>query len=91
MPRVALTTEQKKEHKINSLTGWVIGQMHIHGLKQCEVAAELGISQPYFSIMLNPKEYKKKRVKDPFSYGDLLILFKLFDTPLEEMGRLMKL
>ena len=91
MSRVALTTEQKKKHKIIDLTGWVISQMHIHGLNQNEVAKELGISQPYLSIILNPEEYKKKRIKDPFSYGDLLILFKLFDTPLEEMGRLMKL
>lgn len=91
MARVALTAEQKKEHRIKELTGWVVSQMHIHGLYQDEVAKKLGIKQSSLSARLNPEEYKKKLKKDPFSYGDMLILFQLFDTPLEEIGRLMKL
>lgn len=91
MSRVALTTEQKIDSKKLYLAGWIVGQMHNLGLKQNEVAKELGISQPSLSTRLNPDEYKKSNIKDPFSYGDLLVLFKLFDTPLEEVGRLMRL
>lgn len=91
MPKIALSEEQKRANKVKNLTGWIDGQMHMHGLKQNEVAKELGISQSSLSTRLNPKGYKKNRRKDPFSYGDLLILFKLFDTPMEEAGRLMKL
>lgn len=89
MPRVALTVEQRKNNKVKALIGWVVSQMHILGMKQDEVAKELGISQPAFSIRISVKSCKDK--KDPFSYGDMLILFKLFETPEEEMVRLMKL
>lgn len=88
MPRVALTTEQRKNNKVKDLAGWVVSQMHILGMKQDEVAKELGISQPAFSIRINVKSCKKK---DPFSYGDMLILFKLFETSDEEMIRLMRM
>ena len=89
MPRVALTTEQKIDNKKLYLVGWIVGQMHNLGLKQDEVAKELGITQSSFSTRINPNGYKKNSNKDPFSYRDLLILFKLFDTPPEEVERLM--
>lgn len=86
MPRIAI---KKKDYMVKDLAGWISGQMHILGLKQESVAQELGITQSAFSIRLNPKRYKTG--KDPFSYGDLLTLFKLFGTPDEEMVRLLKL
>lgn len=91
MSSVALTTEQRIENRVKRLPGWIVSQMHSLEMKQDEVAKKLGITQSSLSTRLNPKEYKKKRTKDPFSYGDMIVLFELFDTPIEEMERLMRL
>lgn len=56
-----------------------------------EVVKELGITQSSLSIRINPKTYKEKKEKDQFSYGDLIILFNLFDMPDDERLRLLKL
>lgn len=91
MPRVALNTSQRKKYKVRDLAGWIEGQRHMLGIDQKIIAQELGISQPALSSRLNPRKYKEGAEKDPFSYGDLLIIFKLFGTPEEEIIRLLKL
>lgn len=88
MPRVAI---KKRDYMIRDLTGWIIGKMHEKGMSQEELAAELGIGQAALSSRLNPKRYKSGKTKDPFSYGDLLTLFKLFEVPDEEKQRLISL
>lgn len=88
MPRVAI---KKKDYMIKDLAGWISGRMHVKGLKQEEVARELGITQQAISNYLNPKMYDSGQVKDPFSYGKLLTLFKLLDATDEEKQRLLTL
>ncbi len=88
MPRV---DSKKKEYMIKDLPGWIAGRMHSKGLTQEDVAKELGISQVALSVRLNPKKYKNGTVKDPFSYGNLLVLFKLLDVTDEEKQRLLTL
>lgn len=87
MPRVAVN---KKKYKLEDLQNWITGQIHAQGLKQSQVAHELGISQQALSERLKPPKNKRKG-KDSFSYGDLLTLFKLFDTPEEKVAELMQL
>ena len=91
MPRVALNTAQKKKYKVMDLVGWIEGQRHILGIDQKVIANELGITQAALSHRLNPNKYKEGVEKDPFSYGDLLVIFKLLETPEEEIVRLLKL
>ena len=87
MPRVVVN---KKKYKLADLQNWITGQIHAQGLKQSQVAYELGISQQALSERLKPPKNKRKD-KDSFSYGDLLVLFKLFNTPAEEVVKLMRL
>ena len=44
MPRVALSAEQKREHKLRDFKGWVTMQMKLTGKTQAEVGRALGIS-----------------------------------------------
>lgn len=91
MPRVAI---KKKEYKVLDLKGWVSGQMKIHGLNQTDIGKALGLTQATVSHMLIiPKKEKDKTLSkiDTISYGDLLTLFDLFDTPDEEKIRLLTL
>ncbi|MDE6567941.1 MAG: helix-turn-helix domain-containing protein [Lachnospiraceae bacterium] len=88
MPRVTIN---KKQYKIKDLAGWIEGKMHSRGLKQEDVARELGISQSSLSVRLNPKTYEKNRRADPFSYGDLLVLFDILDVTKEEREWLLTL
>ena len=81
MPRVDI---KKKDYMVEDLAGWIAGRMHSKGFTQEYVAKELGISQVALSSRLNPKKYKSGIIKDPFSYGNLLILFKLLDVTDEE-------
>ena len=76
--------EQKRIYKVRDLAGWINGRMHVLGLKQEEVARELGIKQAALSMRLNPETYKKNKRADPFKYGDLLILFKILKATEEE-------
>lgn len=91
MPRVAIGQEQKREYKIRDLAGWIYGRMHSKGLRQENVAKILNISQQALSNRINPKTYKNNRNADPFSYGDLLTLFKLLELSDDEILKLMKL
>ncbi len=88
MPRVAI---KKKDYMIRDLPGWITGRMHSKGIKQEYVARELGISQQAFSAKINPKKYASGEIKDPFTYGNLLTLFKILDATDEEKQRLMTL
>lgn len=91
MPRVAI---KKKDYKVLGLKGWVEGQMKIHGLNQTDIGKALGLSQPQVSYMLRiPKKENDRTLNkmDIFTYGDLLTLFKLFETPDEEIIRLLTL
>ena len=91
MPRVAFCTKQRKRNKIKALIEWIDGRMHSKELKQEYVAKQLNISQPAFSIRMNPKTYEKNKDADPFSFGDLLILFDILEATPEEKTRLMTL
>lgn len=91
MPRILA---KKKDYKVLDLKGWVYGQMKMHGMNQSQIGEALGVSQPRMSTMLKVPEKDKDRVLDKidvFTYGDLLTLFELFDTPDEEKIRLLTL
>lgn len=88
MPRVTI---KNKDYMIQDFTGWVRGRMHALGIQQEDLAAELGISQQALSNRLNVKNYKSKKTKDPFTYGDVLTLFKVLGATAEEKERLLTL
>lgn len=88
MPRI---TSKKKEYMIVDLTAWITGKMHSKGVTQEMLAKELGIKQGALSSRLNPQKYKKGEMKDPFTYGNLLVIFKLLEATDEEKKRLMSL
>lgn len=88
MPRIE---RKKKDYMIKDLTGWIRKNMHMRGLTQEDIARELGITQQAVSERLNPKKYESGEMKDPFSYGDLLTLFKVLEFTPEEKERLLTL
>lgn len=87
MPRIKA---YEKKYKLTDLQTWIKEQICAQGLKQRQVAKELGISQQALSERLKPPEDKNKD-KDPFSYGDMLTLFKVFNTSAEKIAELMQL
>lgn len=93
MARAALSPEQKRAYKLKDFKGWVVKQMKLNGLNQSDLGKAIGVSQVRVSQILKiPDSKSKTRVNpDPFSYGDLLILFDLFETPGEERERLLTL
>lgn len=93
MPRVDI---KKKDYKLKDFKGWVRAQMHLNHKTQKDVGDALGLTQASISYMLKTpdKDKKKKNEKinpDPFTYGQILVLFQLFDTPDEERLRLLRL
>ncbi|MCM1326934.1 MAG: hypothetical protein NC094_09055 [Bacteroidales bacterium] len=86
MPRV---TVNKKEYMVADLISWIIGKMHMQGIRQEDVARELGITQGALCIRF--KRGRDGKFKDVFSYGDLLVLFKLLGATDEEKQRLLTL
>lgn len=89
MPRILA---KKQEYKVLDLKKWIKMQMAANDMNQTMVGEALGISQEMVSKRLsNKKEGGRIVNKDPFSYGDLLTLFELFDTPDEEKIRLLTL
>lgn len=38
---------------LESWTGKIVGKMHVHEITYDEVAAELGVTRPYVSMLLN--------------------------------------
>ena len=94
MPRTPLTQEQRIKYKLLDFKAWVHGQMKINHLTQRDVAKALGISQSMVSQMLKVPDKKKKDEKiklDPFTIGQIIILFELFETGPEERKRLLTL
>lgn len=89
MPRVALSREQKQDYKLKDFKKWVSMQMEATEKTQADVGKALGISQGRVSQML--KQKGKKVIKDPFSYGQVLILCEFFGADEKEKGRLLTL
>lgn len=95
MPRVALSEEQRRDYKLKDFKGWIHKQMKLNGKQQADIAIALGVSKGRVSQMLKnydpKKEPGKKGEKDPFSYGQVLILCELFDADEEERKKLLML
>lgn len=88
MPRVSI---KKKDYKLLDLKGWITAQMKIHHLRQVDVAEALGLDQPQISGRLKIPKKGEKVNPDPWTYGDLLTLFELFETSDEEKLKLLTL
>lgn len=101
MPRAPLTMEQRRDYRLLDFKAWVSGQMKVNHLLQKDVADALGISQVRVSQMLDTPDKRKKRKRhrekegkiepDPFSLGQVITLFELFETDPEERKRLLTL
>ncbi len=92
MPKVALTTAQRREYKVRDFKGWVTMQMKLNGKRQADVAAVLGISAGRVSQMLKIPHGKEDKVNpDPFSYGQVLALCEFFGVDGEERQQLLTL
>lgn len=94
MPRIALTAQQKMEYKLVDFKIWVDGQMRRNHISQAEVGKALGISQGRVSQMLKVPDKKKKGKDvnlDPFSLGQVIALFELFQADEDEIKKLLKL
>lgn len=87
MPRILA---KKQEYKVLDLKKWIKMQMAANDMNQTMVGEALGISQEMVSKRLsNKKEGGRIVNKDPFSYGDLLILCDLFGVDKEEKEKLL--
>lgn len=91
MPRVALTTAQRREYKIRDFRGWVAWQMKMNGKRQADVAEALGVSQARISQMLKIPQKGDRANLDPFSYGQVLTLCEYFGVDGEERQKLLTL
>ena len=90
MPRIALNAQQRREHKVISLKGWVVAQMKLTGKHQADVADVLGLSVGRVSQMLKiPKGKGDKTNPDPFSYGQVLTLCEYFGVDEDERRKLL--
>lgn len=84
MPRVALTVEQKREYMLADLPYWFEKEANKQKMHHKDLAEALGITPQAWNGRKKRKPNGKP--KDPFSYGELLILFQLLGT--EEHDRL---
>lgn len=95
MPRVALSQGQRRDYKLRDFKVWVTMQMKLNKKRQADIAEVLGVSVGRVSQMLkipDPKKDKgKKEEKDPFSYGQVLLLCHYFGVGGEEKERLLTL
>lgn len=73
MPRVYLT---KQEQMNNRLVAMIYGTMKVKRISQKKMADEMGISQPAFG---------KKLKKAQFTFADLVTVFKVLETPDNEI------
>lgn len=86
MPRVTI---KKKDYMLSDLPYWLVKEAKKRGMHQKDLAQALGITPPSFHVRLQKKPNGDP--KDVFTYGELLTLFKLLETPDEEIIRLMRL
>ena len=91
--RVALNSEQRKDYKLKDLKKWIKCKMAENDITQKQVGEVLGLSQGMISMMLKEADKKKDPhvSKDPFSYGQILLLCDLFDITKEEKEKLLTL
>lgn len=89
MPRVALSPEQKKEHMVADLPYWFEKEARKRGLCQKDLADALGITRQAY----NGRKKKKAdgKPKDTFSYGEMLILFRLIGISEDDKLKLLTL
>lgn len=89
MPRIALSPEKKKDHMVSDLPYWLEKEARKKGMHQADLARAIDITPQAW----NERKKKKRngKPKDSFSYGDLLILFNLLDTPENERQKVMAL
>lgn len=88
MPRVALSFEQRKAHKLKDIKGEIVKQMKLSRKTQKDIGDALGLSQSMVSKML--KTEGKNINPDPFTCGDLIVMFKLFEMKDEEIVRMFR-
>ena len=88
MPRI---DSKKKEYMIRDFAEWVGGRMKSLGLRQEDLAKELGISQQAVSTIIDVKKYKSGKIKDPFTLGNVITLFKILEATEEEKKRFLTL
>lgn len=79
MPRVALSAEQKKDYMVHDLPYWFEKEARKKGLHTKDLAIALDITPQAWNERKKPKVNGKP--KDGISYGDMLILFRLLETP----------
>lgn len=95
MRKIPRIEAKKKEYKLKDFKKWVKIKMVEKNRTQGDVAKVLDLSQGRLSQMLkvpDPKKDKgKKEEKDPFSYGQVLILCDFFDVDSDEKARLLTL
>lgn len=89
MPRVALSPEQKRDYMVSDLPYWFEKEARKKGLRQKDLAKALDITPQAWNGRKKPMLNGKP--KDPFSYGEMLILFRLLETPEDERLKLMTL
>ncbi len=88
--RTALSTEQKKDYMVTDLPYWFEKEAWKRKkLYIKDLAKALGITPQAWNGRKKPMLNGKP--KDSFSYGDMLILFKLLDIPEDEMLKIMTL
>lgn len=79
MPRVFLN---KKKYALQDMSAYIIGQMKVQKISQADVAKELGTTQQNLSKRLHDNN---------LSYGDLLTIFDILNTPDDIILKLMRI
>lgn len=79
MPRIK---ELKKDYMLKDMREWMIGRMKSLGIKQCDMADMLGISQPAFGQRLRTSNFRTDQLID---------IFKRLQATDEEILRFIKL
>jgi len=89
MPRVSLSPEQKKDYMVVDLPYWFEKEASKKKMYTKDLAKALGITPQAWNERKKPKLDGKP--KDSFKYGEMLILFRLLETPETEMLKLLTL
>lgn len=80
MPKIG--KDYKKTQKTIAFMKWLRGKMASEGIKQKELAAELGMTQQGLSNHIASHS--------PFDYAQLVIIFNYMNAEPEEIAKLMK-